>query len=343
MTKTREEQGSLDLNGIIQLGMAFGSAKVLLTANELDLFTVLHDGGPATEEDIRSKLGLHERGAREFLNALVKLGLLKRDNGRYGNTEAADTHLVKGRRTYVGRFLSRSNSVLYGAWGGFTESLKTGESQIEGHGDDNMFKHLYRNEEQMRDFVAMMDALNWAVGPELAKAFDWSKVKTVTDVGGARGNLAATLIHAHPHLKATVFDLPAVEPAYEDHIGGLGLKDKIAFHGGDFFADPVPEADVVIIGHVLEDWSPERRKQLIKSAFDALKPGGSLLVYDPMLDDELSPLNNLLTSLTMLVVTHGGSEYRVDDCRSWMKEAGFAETTAELLDTNDILVVGRKK
>lgn len=343
MTKNREEQSSLDLNGIVQLGMAFGSAKILLTATELQLFTVLSESGPATEEELREKLGLHPRGSREFLNSLVKLGLLERTDGKYGNTESADTYLVKGKRTYVGRFLDRSNSVLYKAWGGFTESLKTGESQIEGHGDDNMFKHLYRNEEQMRDFVAMMDALNWTVGPELAKAFDWSSVKTVTDVGGCRGNLAATLIEAHPHLTATVFDLPAVRPAYEDHIGALGLKDRIAFHGGDFFADPVPEADVVVIGHVLEDWSPERRQLLIKKAFDALKPGGSLLVYDPMLDDELSPLTNLLTSLTMLVVTHGGSEYHVDDCRTWMSEAGFAETSAELLATNDILVVGRKK
>lgn len=343
MTSTPEKQGSLSLQDIVGLGMAFGSAKVLLTATELELFTKLSETGPATEGEIRERLGLHSRGSREFLNALVRLGLLERKDGKYGNSEAAETHLVKGKRTYVGRFLDRSNAVLYPAWAGFTESLKTGESQIEGHGDDNMFKHLYKSEEQMRDFVAMMDALNWAVGPELAKEFDWSSVKTVTDVGGARGNLLATIIDAHPHLTGTVFDLPTVQPAYEDHIGGLGLKDKIAFHGGDFFADPVPTADVVIIGHVLEDWSPERRQQLIKSAFAGLKPGGFLLVYDPMLDDELSPLNNLLTSLTMLVVTHGGSEYHVDDARKWFDAAGFAEVTAKLLDTNDILLVGRKK
>lgn len=339
---TKNEQSSLGVNDIIGLGMAFGSAKILLTATELELFTKLEESGPATEEEVRERLGLHPRGSREFLNALVRLGLLSRENGKYGNTESASTHLVKGRRQYVGRFLDRSNSVLYKAWDGFTDSLKTGESQIEGHGDDNMFKHLYKSEEQMRDFVAMMDALNWAVGPELAKEFDWSGVKTVTDIGGARGNLLATLVDAHPHLNGTVFDLPTVRPAYEDHIGGLGLKDKIGFHGGDFFADAAPAADVVIIGHVLEDWSPERRQQLVKTAYDALKPGGFLLVYDPMLDDELSPLNNLLTSLTMLVVTHGGSEYSVEACQGWIREAGFAESSAKLLATNDILVVAKK-
>ncbi|MFE3140618.1 methyltransferase [Streptomyces scopuliridis] len=343
MTTNSEESNAPDLNGIIQLGMAFGSAKILLTAVELRLFTRLDESGPATEEEVRERLELHPRGSREFLNALVKLGLLVRDDGRYGNSESASTYLVKGRRTYVGRFLERSNNVLYKAWDGFTESLKTGESQIEGAGDDNMFKHLYKNEDQMRDFVAMMDALNWTVGPELAKEFDWSSVSTVTDVGGARGNLAATLIEAHPHLTATVFDLPAVLPAYEDHIGGLGLKDRIAFEGGDFFTDPFPPSDVIVIGHVLEDWPPERRRLLVRKAFEALAPGGTLLVYDPMLDDELSPLTNLLTSLTMLVVTHGGSEYAVDDCLTWLTEAGFAETSAKLLATNDILVVGRKK
>ncbi|WP_306212624.1 methyltransferase [Actinoplanes sp. RD1] len=332
----------LDLPGIIQLGMDFGSAKVLLTANELHLFTVLDEHGPATEPQVRELLGLHPRGSREFLNALVKLGLLHRDEGRYRNTPAADTYLVKGRPAYVGRFLDRSSSVLYGAWGGFTESLRTGESQIEGHGNDNMFKHLYRNEEQMRDFVAMMDALNSAVGPVLAEAFDWSDRTTVVDIGGARGNLAAGLVKAHPHLRATVFDLPPVEAAFRDHIGELGLTDRITFQGGDFFADPLPTADVVIFGHVLEDWSAERRQQLISKAYEALRPGGVVLVYDPMLDDELSPLNNLLTSLTMLVVTHGGSEYTVDACRGWMRTAGFARSEAKVLETNDILVAGHK-
>lgn len=342
MASNAPQNTTLDLPGIIQLGMDFGSAKVLLTANEIDLFSILDAEGPGTEPEIRERLSLHPRGSRDFLNALVKLGLLHREDGRYRNTAAAETYLVKGKPTYVGRFLDRSNRVLYQAWGGFTDSLRTGESQIEGHGDDNMFKHLYRNEEQMRDFIAMMDALNSAVGPVLADAFDWSGRKTVVDVGGARGNLAAALVKAHSHLTATVFDLPPVEAAFRDHIDELGLADRITFRGGDFFADPLPTADVIVFGHVLEDWSPERRQQLISKAYEALRPGGVVLVYDPMLDDELSPLNNLLTSLTMLVVTHGGSEYAVDDCQGWMRTAGFARTEAKVLETNDILVAGYK-
>ncbi|OJY38849.1 methyltransferase [Pseudonocardia sp. 73-21] len=339
---TATETTALDLNGIVALGMAFCDAKVLLTATELRLFTVLAEHGPSTEEQLLDLLGLHPRGSREFLNSLVRLGLLHREDGVFRNAAAADTYLVVGRPDYVGKFLDRSNRVLYPAWTGFTESLRTGESQIAGHGDDNMFTHLYRDEQQMRDFVAMMDALNSAVGPVLAEVYDWSDHTRLVDIGGCRGNIAATLVKAHPHMTATVFDLPEVEPVFDEHIAALGMTDKVSFVGGDFFADPAPAADVAIIGHVLEDWSEERRRILVRKAFDALDSGGTLLVYDPMLDDELSPLNNYMTSLTMLVVTHGGSEYAVDACEGWLTEAGFVDVSAELLATNDILVTGRK-
>lgn len=326
---------------ILRLGMAFCSAKVLLGAVELGVFSELRDA-PATEEELRVRLDLHPRGSREFLNALVRLGLLRVEHGRYANTPAADRYLVQGAPTYLGNFLQRADRVLYPAWGNFTDSLRTGESQIEGHGDDNMFKALYQHPDRMRDFIGMMDALTGALGPELAGVVDWRRFETVLDVGGARGNLAAVLAKAHPHLRPAVFDLPPVEPAFDEHMREIGLEDRITFHGGDFFEDPLPAADAIILGHVLEDWSPERRQRLVSRTYEALKPGGALLVYDPMLDDERSPLVNLLTSLTMLVVTHGGSEYSVDDCRHWMNHAGFESIDVHWLESNDVLVVGHK-
>lgn len=337
----RDEAIGTTPQAIVQLGMAFCSAKVLLGAVELGLFTVLVEGA-ATEAELQERLGLHPRGSREFLNALVRLGLLRREDDRYANSPTADRYLVRGTPTYIGSFLQRADRVLYPAWGNFTDSLRTGESQIEGSGKDNMFTHLYQEQEQMRDFIAMMDALSGTLGPELAEIMDWSPYGSVVDVGGARGNLAALLVKAHPHLEAAVFDLPPVEAAFHEYMRELGLSDRVRFHGGDFFADPLPETDVLILGHVLEDWSPDRRRQLVRKAYDAIRPGGKLLVYDPMLDDERSPLVNLLTSLTMLVVTHGGSEYSIEECEGWMREAGFAGTEIHNLDSDDILIIAHK-
>lgn len=341
MTSTMADAVEANPASILRLGMAFCSSKILMSAVELRVFDALSGGG-ATEPELRERLGLHPRGSREFLNALVRLGLLRVEDGRYANTPASDRYLVESAPTSIGRFIRRADRVLYPAWAGFTESLRTGESQIEGHGDDNMFKALYERPERMRDFIAMMDALTGTLGPELAGLIDWSAYRTVVDVGGARGNLAAMLVKAHPHLEAAVFDLPPVEAAFRDHVAELGLEDRLSFHGGDFFADPLPPADAIVLGHVLEDWDAERRRLLVRKAHEALHPGGALIVYDPMLDDERSPLVNLLTSLTMLVVTHGGSEYSVDQCEGWMREAGFVSTEVHWLESNDAVVVARK-
>jgi hypothetical protein len=156
MRTTTVETSAHTPAALIELGTAFRGAKVLLSAVELGLFTLLAEG-PLTEPEIRDRLGLHPRGSREFLHALVKLGLLEAEgDDHYHNGDAADHHLVRGRPAYVGGFLQRADRVLYPAWGNFTASLRSGESQIEGRGDDNMFARLYRRPDQIADFLAMM-------------------------------------------------------------------------------------------------------------------------------------------------------------------------------------------
>ncbi|HEX6872577.1 MAG TPA: methyltransferase [Micromonosporaceae bacterium] len=332
-----------DAGKIIELSMAFCASKVLHGAVEVGLFAELAKG-PATGDELRERLGLAQRATADFLQALVRMNLIERTGGGYANTPLAARYLVPGEPHYLGHFLDRTDRVLYPAWGSFQAALRTGEAQLEEpRNPGNMFVNLYRDPDAMRHFLAMMDALTGVLGPQLAEAFEWSRYGSVVDVGGARGNLIGHLVRAHPHLTATVFDLPPVAPAFAERMEVLGLTGRVDFVGGDFFTDPLPEADVIVLGHVLEDWSTEQKQLLIKQAFQAIRPGGALLVYDPMLDEELSSLVNTLTSLTMLVVTRGGAEYTSDECRQWMVEAGFTDPSARPLGSSDILVVGRKK
>jgi SAM-dependent methyltransferase len=325
---------------IKRLGNAFCHAKLLLTAIELGLFAEL-EAGAATAEEIGSRLNLTMRGVPDFLDALVVLGLLTRSQGRYRNAEATDRYLVPSRSTYVGGFLNRSNRVLYPAWAKLAEALRTGQPQAPSAGSGE-FERMLSHPEQRAHYLGMMDSVSTPLAPLLADAIGWSAFRDLVDVGGARGNLAARLVVAHPHLRATVFDLPVMADALAEHMRTVRPPAPVRFIGGDFFADELPNGDVLIIGHVLHNWSPEERQFLVKKAFAAVRPGGALLVYDAMLDDEPNDLARLVVSLNMLLVTQGGSEYPASHCERWLTEAGFVDITRLPLGVADTVVIGRR-
>ncbi|MFV2088258.1 methyltransferase [Micromonospora sp. LOL_021] len=321
--------------GIIRLGNAFCDAKALLTAVELGLFTKLH-AGPATVQELARDLELHGRGLSDLLDLLVALGLLKRDGKQYGNATGAAQYLVRGQESYVGGFLERANRNLYPAWGRLSEALRTGKPQS---GSD--FTEMISDQGRLRQFVGMMDALTQMIGPQLVAAVDWSSTRDVLDVGGARGKLAAQIVSANSHLSGHVFDLPPMQPLFEQHRADLGLEGRLTFHPGDFFADELPAADAVVLGHVLHDWDPEQRRALTIKAYDAVRPGGMLLVYDRMLTDQ-PDVENLVISLDMLLVTDGGSEYPITAVYENARTAGFETITHQPLGEYDTLVVCRR-
>ncbi len=326
---------------IKRLGNAFCHAKLLLTASELGLFADLerHSGG--TADEIGTRLGLHPRGTRDFLSALVAMGLLVKAGDRYANSHASCDHLLPASPTYLGGFFNRANRVLYPAWGRLTEALRTGEPQVPAAGGGEL-ERMLADPRQQRQYLQMMDSVNGLLAPILATVFDWSACWRLVDVGGARGNLAAQLVRAHPHLSARVFDLPVMAGPFAEHAMPLVPDGQITFQGGDFFVEPLPAGDALILGHVLHNWSPEERQLLVKKAFAAVEPGGWLLVYDAMLDDEPTDLARILVSLNMLLVTAGGSEYPVSQCRDWFAAAGFTDIEARELGPSDTLVIGRK-
>jgi SAM-dependent methyltransferase len=334
MTTTELDVGTAA--GLLRLGNAFCDAKALLTAVELDLFGALKDG-PATEEEIRERLRLHGRGLADFLHLLAALGVLVKTGEAFGNAAGAQRHLVPGGESYIGGFLQRSNRNLYPAWGRLSEALRTGKPQSGGS-----FAEVLERPAVLRQFIGMMDALTQQLAPALVEAFPWSRYGSLLDVGGCRGNLAAHLVTANPGLRGHVFDLPPMAPFFAEHVEARGVADRLEFHGGDFFADPLPAADVVVLGHVLHDWDADQRRQLVRAAYAATNPGGALVVYDRMLDDDPRHVENLVISLDMLLVTDGGSEYPVQELRAAAAEAGFERITDQPLGDFDTIVVCHK-
>jgi hypothetical protein len=148
---------------------------------------------------------------------------------------------------------------------------------------------------------------------------------------------------ANPHISGIGFDLPEVTPTFEEYVAANGLGSRVTFHAGSFFEGNLPKADVVMMGHILHDWNLAEKKMLVGKAYAAIPPGGALIVYDGIIDDDrCKNAFGLLMSLNMLIETPGGFDYTGADCMGWMKEAGFRETRVEHLLGPDSMVVGIK-
>ncbi|GGX79908.1 methyltransferase [Streptomyces minutiscleroticus] len=323
---------------LLALNTAYFQAKVLQSAVELGLFGVLAEK-PASADALCTRLGLHPVRAADFLDALVGLGLLERKDGRYANRPGVAEFLTPGGPRYLGDSIAQHARLHYRAWASLTQVL-SGESVL----DQKDFRKDFQDLDNVRRLMGHMDVFNSFVAHELDRCIDWARYSTFLDVGGARGNVAAHLVRTHGHLAGGVFDLPAVEPLFDEHMAALGTAEKVRFTAGDFFADPLPRADVIILGHVLHDWPPTARETLVKRVHDAVEPGGIIVVYDAMLDDDRQDARSLLQSLNCSIMRDGGSEYTVGECRGYVERAGFRFESAERIDslTGDRVLVAAK-
>src|SRR4051794_1578589 len=328
---------------ILQTGLAFWPAKTLLSAIELGLFTELASG-PQRYEALRTRLGLHARSARDFFDTLVALGFLSREGDRYANTRETDLFLDRGKPSYVGGILEMANARLYPFWNHLTEALKTGLPQNEVRtGGAAMFETLYADPARLKQFLEAMTGISRGANMAIARQVPWASYRTYVDVGTAQGDLAAQIALANPHLTGQGFDLPQVGPIFTEYVAGLGLSDRLSFAAGSFFTDPLPKADVVLMGHILHDWNLSEKQMLIVKAYEALPKGGALVVYESIIDNDRSKnAFGLMMSLNMLIETPGGFDYTGADCEGWMKDAGFTSTRTEPLVGPDSMVVGVK-
>jgi Dimerisation domain len=184
---------------IFNLGVGFWESKTLLCAVELGLFTELAKGR-ADLRTLSQRLGLHDRSARDFLDALVAQNLLERQDGIYSNTKETDLFLDRGKPSYVGGFLEMANARLYQFWGSLTEGLKTGQNQNEAKQRGDVFAALYADPDRLRGFLAAMSGASLGAAQAIAAKFSWQNYKTFVDIGTAQGVVPVTLGRTHPHL-----------------------------------------------------------------------------------------------------------------------------------------------
>jgi hypothetical protein len=300
---------------IVKLGLAFRAAKALLSAVELGVFTALAEDS-LNLDALRMRVGIDERGARDFFDALVALGMLERDErGRYANTPETNFYLDRQKPTYIGGELDHFNTYVYPHWNLLTPALRTGKPQ-SGARATGHYSALYADHAALETLIKGMTGGTLPVAKALAAKFPWQDYKTVIDVGTAQGCLPVQIAHAHPHITGGGFDLPPVNPLFDNYARDHGLCDRLRFYAGDFLQDPLPSADVLVLGRVLHNWDLVTKRMLLKKAYDALPAGGALIVYERLIDDERRVnAAALLASVNMVIMTAGGFDFTgADGC-----------------------------
>jgi hypothetical protein len=327
---------------IFQIGCAFRASKVLLSAIELDVFTVLSEQ-PLDIAALIRRVGIQERGARDFFDTLVALEILRRsDDGLYTNGSEADFYLDRRKPTYVGSLFEQYNAIGYSLWNSLTQALRTGAPQV-GEAPEDHFADTYGDPVRMLTFVKSMTAGSLLAAKAIAAQFPWQDYQTVIDVGTAEGCLPVEVALAHPHIRGGGFDLPQLRDAFNTYIEEHGLTGRLQFYPGNFFETALPAADVIVFGRILHNWDLETRRTLLSKGYDAVRDGGAVIVYETLIpEDRRSSTAGMLASLNMLLWTVGGSDFTGAQCAEWMQEAGFREIRIEPLTTEESMVIAKK-
>ena len=226
---------------------------------------------------------------------------------------------------YIGGILEMANARLYRFWADLTEALKTGMPQNETkYSGEPMFAKLYEVPERLEQFMNAMSGISADNFRAFAQKFKFAQFGTLCDVGGATGQLSCIVAAANPHMRCTSFDLPNVVPIATRKIVQAGLSDRVTAVGGDFFVDPLPRADVITMGMILHDWNLDKKKVLIRKAYDALPEGGAFVVIEALIDDaRRENAFGLLMSLNMLIEFGDAFDYSGSDFANWCREVGF--------------------
>jgi hypothetical protein len=316
---------------IMEVGMAFWPSRVLLSAVKLGVFTELGKGA-RTGDGLREALGLHPRSNPDFFDTLVALRFLEREGdgeaANYKNTTETALFLDRNSPAYMGGFLEMAHDRLYPFWGNLVDGLKTGKAQNETKdGGKGLFEELYSQPERLEQFMDAMAGISVGNFQAFAQKFDFSKYKTLTDVGGATGLLSMLVAKQNPHMTCTTTDLPAAVAIATSKIAEAGMSDRVAAEPVDFFTDAIPPADVVTMGMILHDWNLEKKMMLIRKAYDALPDGGAFVVIENIIDDaRRENAFGLMMSLNMLIEFGEAFDFSGADFDGWCKEVGFKRT-----------------
>lgn len=304
-------------DAILADARGFMKSRVILTAAELDIFSRL-DEEALTADALAREKGLDPRATARLMDCLVTLNLLKKDGFSYGLTENGAYYSSRHAESVLPMVMHLSR--LWTTWSRLTELVRTG-----GHGGRE--SGLQTDEWDWQSFVGAMHVVGRELSRTIAAEYDLSRFKCLLDIGGASGTYTIAFLRQNPAMTAILYDLENVIAMARERIAQEGLEDRVRFVAGDFYRDRLPHGcDLALLSAIIHQNSPEENLDLYRKVFDALEPGGTILIRDHIMEESRTrPPAGAMFALNMLVNTRGGDTYTFEEVREGLRKAGFTE------------------
>jgi hypothetical protein len=301
--------------------------------------------GPKPSAAVARAVGVDPDALHRLLRALVALELCAvGDDGAFALTPLGECLRSDSRDSVRDWVLLVGGDRCWSSWGRLAECVRTGRSVPELDGRDTWVDPT-EDPEASAVFNRSMVQLTRHLAPAVAVSYDFSRFRTIVDVGGGYGALLPPVLKANPNLRGMVFDLPRCADGAKALATKLGLADRYTFVPGDFFTDRLPAADAYLIKSVIHDWDDERSVAILRNVAAAMGPESVLLVVEPIMPDRpgTSPIDGMFahTDLNMLVVT-GGRERTEAEFRTLVERAGLRPGRVVPTPATFSLIEGRK-
>lgn len=310
-------------DGVMRLINGYWATGVIGTAATYALFTHIENGVGTTAE-LAARAEISERGAQSLLDALVAIGLVELVDGAYRNTPEASAYLVEGKPSSLSG-IAKLKLNHTGTVAGLPEVVRHGGPVMNPATDVAANPHW----EEVVPAIAGQSIPAAEVAAEVLGLADAGEI-SILDVGGGSGIYSAIWLKANPAARATQLDWEPINAIARRLLAEKGVADRFTCIDGDFHTTEFGTAqyDVVLYSHIAHQEGPESNIEVFGRLRQALKPGGSLVVCDYVVEDDRSgPAFPLLFSLEMLAKSSHGNTWRRADYHEWLVKAGFEDVS----------------
>ena len=311
-----------------RLGMAYMASQAVHAATKLGVADILSKGA-LTFDDIAQATQTQPDKIHRLLRALAAFDVVKDlGSGKFELTAVGDCLRADSPASVRPLVLLLGSESFYHAFGSLDACVKTGQNAYQIlHGLESSFAYYEKHPDAGRIFDDAMSANSALVGTTAAKAYDFSGVGRVVDVGGGHGKVLASILKAHPNLRGILFDLPRVVEGASAFLAKEGVADRCEAVGGDMFVSVPAGGDVYVLSHVIHDWDDEHSTKVLETCRRAMAPAAKLLILDRVMPERVEPSpmvqGNVLLDLRMMVGTVGGRERTAEEFKSLLSTASL--------------------